>query len=301
MRKSILVVAAFCVAICFALASEAYSNEAPAAIVSAEWLEKHQNDKNLVLLHIGSREEFDKEHILRAQYISTRDISTTSDENKLTLELPPPERLKSLFEGLGVSNDSRIVLYWGKDWITPTTRVFFTLDYMGLADNVSILDGGMAAWSAAGRGVVADVVTPVKGTFSLETNDLVAKQTELVDAILNNKPVSIIDARSPKYYTGADKGSMPRAGHIPNARNIPYTSFVTEDNTFKSMNELQALFDNAGIVKEKPVVTYCHIGQQASLAYFVAKMLGYEVRIYDGSFQEWSNSEEEVVVIEEDN
>ncbi|MDH3495004.1 MAG: rhodanese-like domain-containing protein, partial [Acidobacteriota bacterium] len=126
-----------------------------------------------------------------------------------------------------------------------------------------------------------------------------AKKADLLNAILNDQPIAIVDARSPKYYTGADKGSMPRAGHIPNARNIPYDSFVTDDNYFKSIKDLQALFDNAGVIKKEPVVTYCHTGQQASLAFFVARMLGYPVRLYDGSFQEWSNSEERVVVEEQ--
>ncbi len=266
-------------------------------LVSADWL-KNKIGKNLVLLHVGNKEEFDKEHIPGAQYISTRDVSTTREENSLTLELPPPERLKTVFENFGISNDSKIVIYWGKDWVTPSTRIFFTLETMGLSKNAYILDGGMPAWIKAGNPVTDKLAEVKPGSIKLRTRNLVATQSELVDAILNNKPIAIIDARDPKYYTGADKGSMPRAGHIPNAQNIPYSTFVTEDNFFKNKADLQELFDGAGVEKDVPVVTYCHIGQQASLAYFVARMLGYEVRIYDGSFQEWSNSEEKVVVEE---
>lgn len=264
-------------------------------LVSVDWLKKNF-DKNLVLLHVGNKDEFDKEHIPGAQYISTRDISTTREENSLTLELPPADRLQTLFENFGVSNKSKIVIYWGKDWVTPSTRVFFTLEYLGLSDRAYILDGGMPAWVKAGNSVTDKVEKVEPGTLKIELNELVARQPELVDAILNNKPLTIIDARDPKYYSGADKGSMPRAGHIPNAQNIPYSSFVTDDNFFMGKEALQKLFDGAGVKKDVPVVTYCHIGQQASLAYFVARMLGYEVRIYDGSFQEWSNSEEKVVV-----
>jgi thiosulfate/3-mercaptopyruvate sulfurtransferase len=152
----------------------------------------------------------------------------------------------------------------------------------------------MPAWIKAGNPVTADLRKPSKGSLEVKTRELVAKQAELVDAVLNNKPIAIIDARASKYYSGADKGSMPRAGRIPNAQNIPYTSFVDSDNMFKSLSELEKLFSKAGVKKENPVVTYCHIGQQASLAYFAARMLGYKVRIYDGSFQEWSNSKEEI-------
>ncbi|NNE66521.1 MAG: sulfurtransferase [Pyrinomonadaceae bacterium] len=265
-------------------------------IVSAEWLAEHLNDKNVVLLHIGRKQEFDKEHIAGAQYISTRDVSTTRDENPLTLELPAVEKLKAVFEGFGIRNDTRIVLYWGKDWVTPTTRIFFTLDYMGLADNVSILDGGMPAWKSSGNTTSAKISSRPKGKLTVKRKDLVIKQPALVDAILNNKPITIIDARTEKYFTGAEKGAMPRAGHIPNAQNIPYSSIVTDDLKFRSVSELQKLFDQAGVKKDRPVVTYCHIGQQASLAYFAARLLGYEVRIYDGSFQEWSRSKEKVIV-----
>lgn len=264
-------------------------------VVSVDWLSKNIGE-NVVLLHVGRKEDFDKEHIPGAQYISNSDISTSKEENPLTLELPPVERLKKVFEGLGVSNDSKIVIYWGKDWVTPATRIFFTLEYMGLAKNAYILDGGMPAWVKAGNPVTDKLKEATAGSLKIETLDVVVKQAELVDAILNNKPITIIDARSPKYYTGEDKGSMPRGGHIPNAQNIPYSSFVNEDNAFLSREELQKLFDEAGVEKGDAVVTYCHIGQQASLAYFVARMLGYKVRIYDGSFQEWSNSEEKVVI-----
>lgn len=265
-------------------------------LVSVGWLQKHIDDPDLVVLHIGKKEDFDKEHIPGARYISSSDISTTREENDLTLEMPPLVRLKVKLERLGLSNNSRVVLYWGKDWITPTTRVFFTLDYLDLAQNVSLLDGGMPAWIAAGNPVTPDLQPPTKGRLRVKRRALVAKQAEIVDAILNNKPITIIDARDPKYYSGKEKGSMPRAGHIPNAQNIPYNTIVTDDLKFRSIKELQAMFDKAGAKKDVPVVTYCHIGQQASLAYFAARMLGYEVRIYDGSFQEWSRSDENVIV-----
>ena len=296
MKKFTIICVISCLAV-LSMASADYSiRKKPVFVVSASWLADHIDNRDLVLLHIGKKEDFEKEHIPGAQYISTSDISTTRKENPLILELPPVERLKEKFEGYGISNKSRVVLYWGRDWITPTTRVFFTLDYLGLADNVSILDGGMPAWTAAGNKVTADSETRTIRTLTVKTRELVAKQAELVDAILNNKPITIIDARAPKYYTGESKGSMPRGGRIPNAQNMPYTSFVTEDNKFKSVKDLQSMFDAAGVKKTNPLVTYCHIGQQASLAYFAARMLGYKVRIYDGSFQEWSNSKEKVVV-----
>jgi len=105
-----------------------------------------------------------------------------------------------------------------------------------------------------------------------------------------NKPgVAILDARDAKFYTGESAGSMPRAGHIPSAKSIPFATLVEDSNKFKTPEALRALFNTAGVKSTDSVATYCHIGQQASLLYFVARYLGYDAHLYDGSFQDWSN------------
>ena len=112
-------------------------------VVSTDWLANHLNDKSLVLLQVGDKKEYDAAHIPGAQYIQTSDISTPRGKG-LILELPPVDQLKATFEKFGVTDKSRIVVYFGKDWVTPTSRVYFTLDYLGLGDRTSILDGGDA-------------------------------------------------------------------------------------------------------------------------------------------------------------
>jgi thiosulfate/3-mercaptopyruvate sulfurtransferase len=108
-----------------------------------------------------------------------------------------------------------------------------------------------------------------------------------------NKPgVAILDARDAKFYTGESAGSMPRAGHIPSAKSIPFSTLVEDSNKFKNPEALRALFSTAGVKPKDSVATYCHIGQQASLLYFVARYLGYDAHLYDGSFQDWSNRSE---------
>src|SRR5256885_1796428 len=116
-------------------------------IVSTEWLAKHLNDADLVLLQVGDKKEYDATHIKGAQYIQTADISTPRGSG-LILELPPVDQLKATFEKFGVTDKSRIIVYFSKDWVTPTSRVYFTLDYLGLGDRSSILDGGLPAWIA---------------------------------------------------------------------------------------------------------------------------------------------------------
>ena len=198
--------------------------------------------------------------------------------------------MKATFEKLGVSNDSRIVVYFSKDWVTPTSRVYFTLDYLGLGDRTSILDGGLPAWIAEKRPVTAEVKTAEAGRFTPRPNSKLVVDAAWVSGNLHKPGVAILDARDAKFYTGESAGMMPRAGHIPTAKSIPFGTLVEDaNNKFKSPDALRQIFDNAGVKQNDSVATYCHIGQQASLLYFVARYLGYDAHLYDGSFEDWSN------------
>jgi len=261
-------------------------------IVSTEWVAKHLNDDAIVLLHVGDKDEYLATHIPGAQFVTLTDISTPRGQG-LTLELPTVDQLKATFEKLGVTDKSRIVVYFGKDWVTPTARVFMTLDYLGLGDRTSILDGGLPAWRSEGRPVTAELREPKRGTFTPRPNAKLVVDAAWVSANLNKTGVAIVDARAAKFYTGAEAGQMPRAGHIPSAKSIPFSSVVEDPtNKFKSAEALRGLFNAAGVKPRDTVATYCHIGQQASLLYFVARYLGYEAHLYDGSFEDWSHRPE---------
>src|SRR5437762_9945566 len=261
-------------------------------IVSTEWLAQHLKDDELVLLQAGEKSEYETAHIPGAQFIQLADISTPRGQG-LILELPSPAQLKTTFERLGVTDRSRIVVYFSKDWVTPTARVFMTLDYLGFGDRTSILDGGLPAWQAAGKLVTAEMKAPRPGNFTPRPDTKLVVDAAWVSANLKKPGVAILDARATKFYTGAEAGQMPRAGHIPSAKSIPFSSLVDEStNKFKSVESLRDLFNTAGVKPADSVATYCHIGQQASLLYFVARYLGYEAHLYDGSFQDWSNRSE---------
>jgi thiosulfate/3-mercaptopyruvate sulfurtransferase len=194
---------------------------------------------------------------------------------------------------LGVTNKSRIVVYFGKDWVTPTARVFFTLDYLGLGDRTSILDGGLPLWRAENRAVTDQVREVKPGVFTPRPNARLVVDASWVSANLGKPGIAIVDARAAKFYTGEEAGQMPRGGHIPSARSIPFSTVVDDKtNKFKSADALRTLFETAGVKENDSVATYCHIGQQASLLYFVARYLGYDAHLYDGSFQDWSNRSE---------
>jgi thiosulfate/3-mercaptopyruvate sulfurtransferase len=260
-------------------------------IVSTDWLTKHIGDESLVLLQVGEKDEYLAGHIPGAQFVTLADISTPRGSG-LTLELPAVTQLQTAFEKLGMTDKSRVVIYFGKDWVSPTTRVFFTLDYLGLGDRTSILDGGLPAWRAAGK-LVTSVLTEAKpGHLTPHPNATLVVDASWVNANLNRPGVVILDARASKFYSGAEAGSMPRAGHIPKARNIPFSSVVEDSNRFKSAAALREIFSAAGVKAGDSLTTYCHIGQQASVLYFVARYLGFDAHLYDGSFEDWSRRPE---------
>lgn len=262
-----------------------------ALVVSTDWVSQHIHDDSLVLLQVGEKDEYLAGHIPGAQFITLADISTPRGAG-LVLELPAVAQLEAAFEKLGVTDKSRIVVYFGKDWVTPTARVFFTLDYLGLGDRTSILDGGLPAWRASGKAVTSVVTEPKPGHFTPRPRTGLVVDANWVKANLNKPGVMILDARAPKFYTGAEAGQMPRAGHIPGAKNIPFSSLVDDTNKFKSAAALRELFNAAGVKPGDNLTTYCHIGQQASLLYFAARYLGYEPHLYDGSFEDWSHRSE---------
>ena len=261
--------------------------EAPMT-VTVDWLDKNLSDPKLVLLHIGQKPEYDAGHIPGAAYLPLQDISAPQVPDGLSLELPTAEQLKPALEKFGISNDSRIILYFGKDWVSPTTRVYYTLDVFGLGGNTSVLDGGMPAWTAAGKTLSKDMPPAKTGSVKLVKNEHLVASADWLKANLKKDDVKIIDSRAPNFYDGSSAGNMPRAGHIQGARNIPFSSLADENNKFKDDASLRKFFTDAGVKPYDNVVTYCHIGQQGTVGYFAAKKLGYKAALYDGSFQEWS-------------
>src|SRR5262249_15573859 len=116
-------------------------------VVSPAWLAAHLRDRDLVLLHVGDPDAYAAKHIPGPRRTTVKDLAVSSpDHTGLHLELPPAEDLRGRLEALGISSDSRIVVYFADDWVSPATRVVLTLDAAGLGDRTTLLDGGMGAW-----------------------------------------------------------------------------------------------------------------------------------------------------------
>jgi len=265
-------------------------------LVTVDWLADHLRDPSLVLLHIGDKKDYDKGHVPGAQFLEYESISTPHGQG-LMLELPPVEQLVSVFERLGVSNSSHVILYFGTNWVTPTTRVYWTLDYLGLGDRTSILNGGLVAWQATHHPVSTETKQPGKGSITPAPRKEIVADAAWVSSHLNKPGVTILDARTHEFYNGSQSDGNPRSGHIPGAANLPYLDVVDQDNNkFKSPDTIKELFRAAGLKPGNLMVSYCHIGQRATVLYFTAKMLGYDAKMYDGSWEDWSHRKDLPVV-----
>lgn len=273
------------------LSGVAHAAEPP--VVDTAWLETHVDDANLVLLHVGDADEYAAGHIRGARLVSLDDVSVSEHtKDGLMLEMPAADDLHARLEKLGISDASRIVVYYGNDWVSPATRVVFTLQYAGLGERTSLLDGGMPAWKQRGGALVRDVPPPRSGTLAPLRLESIVVDANYVRTHLDAQGIAIVDARAPVYYEGVERGGAhgqtDRAGHVKGAHSIPFTSLTDDARKLRSTEELRAVFDQAGIKPGDTVVGYCHIGQQATAMLFAARLLGHPVKLYDGSFQDWS-------------
>ena len=262
-------------------------------LVSTGWLAEHLNDPNLVLLHVGSKEEYDAAHLPGARHTAQRDVSGGGmGEGEKMLEMLPAEELRLRLEKLGISDGSRVVLYWGKDWISPVTRILLTLDNAGLGDRASILDGGQPLWVKEGRAVTAAVPAVKPGKLQPLTLRSQVVDGDFVESHRSAKGYALVDARDPEFYSGASSGGDEKhphlRGHIAGAKSVPFTTLVDDDFKVRSDEELAKRFREAGIADGDTVVAYCHIGQQATATILAARLAGHDARLYDGSFEDWS-------------
>lgn len=256
-------------------------------LVSTDWLARRLTDTTIVIIHTsGSRADYEAGHVPGSRFLPW-DAFTTRRDNA-SIELPDEAALDSALESIGVSNQSRIVISGGP--LVNTARLYFTLDYYGLGRRTSLLDGGIEAWREENRPVTATEPVSRRGNVTLTRSP-----ARLVDAawIVSNtstptSKVSIVDARAPEFFVGTSAGNNPRAGRLPMAGSLPFTWTTGSLTRYRDRMTLDRLFQRAGVAKRDTVVTYCHIGMQASVVFVAARLLGYEAAVYDGSFEDWS-------------
>jgi thiosulfate/3-mercaptopyruvate sulfurtransferase len=266
------------------------SSPRPAMLVNTAWLAEHAKDADLVVLHVGTKVQYDSGHVAGARLVTLQDVSQPQVQGGLTLQMASPEQLTTWAKANGIGDRSRIVVIPHDDAIQSATRVFITLAYLGAFERTSLLDGSFKAWKAEGRAVTTAAPGPAPTvTFTPKIRqELIATLAQVEAVTADSGKTALVDARLPRFYNG-DGGGYPRPGHIPTAVNIPLST-VSTNGFVKPASELKTLFAQAGVKGDKPIITYCHIGQQATVLWFVATLLGYDAKMFDGSFQEWSGT-----------
>jgi len=256
-------------------------------IVNVEWLSNHLKDPDLVILHVSPiKSEYTREHIEGARFLWSGYLSnSTPDANSVPL---PISEMRKTLQNLGISNHSKIVLSFVNGNLILSCRMYFILDYLGLGNQTYILDGGIDAWKNAGHHLTAIIPKYKKGKFTPSVKTDLIVDTTWILKNQKNKDIVLIDARSEPYYEG--KSGTPRAGHIPGAVNIPAVNlYNATTNLFLSNDKLKELFNKPEILGSKVMASYCFVGNAASTVYFIARHLGYKIRLYDGSMEEWAN------------
>jgi len=270
-----------------AVAAQAPAFDSP--MVSPDWLSQHLNDPGLVVVHVASnRREYATGHIPGARMLWFGALAPSNPD--LTSELPTVAQIDSLIESLGISDNSRVVVY--SPQLGPSVaRAYMTFDYVGFGGNVAVLDGGFNTWKERGLAVSTEPATGKRGKFTPRVNASVVVTGDFVNANLDKPGVKILDARAATFYNG-EGGGQPRPGHIPSAGSLPFMSVVDEKGMLKSREAIAQLLTDAGVKPGDRVVTYCHIGQQGSLLYLASRYAGHQTSLYDGSFEDWSGRPE---------
>ncbi len=258
-------------------------------IVSPQWLNENLKDPNLVILYTGFivKADYDKEHIEGSRFLWPDWLAFDTPEG--SMYAPTAKAATKVLQDLGINKNSKIVVCHKGTDVTIAARMFLTLEHFGLKGKVSFLNGGIEAWKKAGFSVTNKPSVFKKGNYVATDNRLVVDK-DYVQKSLQNKSAEIVDARAKRWYDGDPTGN-PRDGHITGAKNIPYQDMIDSTSNFKPAVVLQKNFETVVTGKEKEVVVYCFIGQTASVDYLVGRSLGYKMKLYDGSMQEWSRDE----------
>lgn len=264
------------------------------ALVSTEWVAAHLNDPNVRLVEVSvDTTSYDTGHIPGAIGWSWKQDT----QDTLRRDMPDRDAFLALMTQAGITNDTTVVLYGDMDnWFAA--YALWMLKYYGHRD-ARLMNGGRKKWLAEGRETTTEVPQYPFAHYKHQlSNDHLRVYRDAVLAHINQPNGVFVDVRSPDEFSGKllapanlpQEGSQ-RGGHIPGAKNIPWSKAVNEDGTFKSAAELRTLYEGNGVTPEKDIIAYCRIGERSSHTWFVLKhLLGYpKVRNYDGSWTEYGS------------
>ncbi|MCO5084446.1 MAG: sulfurtransferase [Rhizobiaceae bacterium] len=267
-------------------------------LVDTQWLKDHLGNESLVILDIRDKvkdqDPYAEGHVPGAISARYSDSGWRAPVNGIPGMLPPKEDIEKLIQSLGVNKDSHVVVIpagTNASEFGGATRVYWTFKVLGF-DNVSILDGGYAAWDKAGGELTKEASAPKgAGDFTASFRpELLAEVKEVQDAIASD--TNLIDARSVAQFIGKEKtNTVQSLGTVPTSVNVNFDKFYHNDKPgFASKDEVAALTKAASVSDEKGIITFCNTGHLASIAWFgLSEVEGLKnVRLYDGSMAEWT-------------
>ena len=266
----------------------------PEVLVSADWAAQHLNAPNTRFVEVDvDTTAYDQGHISGAVSWNWQ----TQLQDGIRRDLIDKAALETLLGASGISNDSAIILYGdNNNWFAA--YAFWQLKLYGHKD-VRLINGGRKKWLEEKRPLTKDApkISPTTYRVSATDASIRAFKEDVAAVVEGKKPGQLVDVRSADEFTGkiiAPPGmneTAQRAGHIPQAANIPWVQAANEDGTFKSFDDLTKLYEAKGINGKDEVIAYCRIGERSSHTWFALKyLLGFEkVRNYDGSWTEWGN------------
>jgi thiosulfate/3-mercaptopyruvate sulfurtransferase len=265
----------------------------PEALVSTEFVAQHLDDPSVRVVEVDvDTSAYEQGHVPGAVGWNW----TTQLCDTLIRDIVPKDRLEELLGNSGIDNDTTVVLYGdNNNWFAAWA--FWQLKVYGHRD-VRLMNGGRKKWIEEGRELTTEApeVRP-KSYRAAEPDFTLRAFLPDVRASMERNGVALVDVRGPQEFTGEvlSPPGLPetcqRGGHIPGAKNIPWGKACNEDGTFKSYEDLKVLYEGAGVTADRPVITYCRIGERSSHSWFaLTYLLGYpRVKNYDGSWTEWGN------------
>jgi thiosulfate/3-mercaptopyruvate sulfurtransferase len=266
----------------------------PESLVNTEWVIQHGRDTNVRLVEVDvDTSAYEQGHIAGAVGWNWQ----SQLQQTVRRDVISRQELEQLLGRSGIDNNTTIVLYGdNNNWFAAWA--FWQLRYHGHPD-VKLMNGGRAKWVAEGRPLATEAPKHRAKTYRAgEPNQSIRAYRDYVLNAVNAKNIALVDVRAPAEFSGEllAPANLPqegaqRGGHIPGAANIPWGQAVNQDGTFKSADELRALYGGKGIDGRKETIAYCRIGERSSHTWFVlTQLLGHQnVRNYDGSWTEWGS------------
>ena len=265
------------------------THSTPEMLVSTGWLDERLGDPDLVVLQIeSSAEPYTAGHIPGARFLDYNLIVWDGPNGEGT-EVRPLEEIEVALERVGLADDDHIVIYSSHPLRGP--RLWLTLDHMGVGSRVSLLDGGLPAWISEDRPLsTALPENPAPGALVIRPRGELVVDADWILANNEDPDLALVDARGVSEYTGEGQEGES-VGHLPGAGNAPWTDLVESTQLFrlKSVGELAEAFRKAGADPGETVIPYCVVGLRASMDYYVARLVGFEALLYDGSWRDWTN------------